>query len=148
MTERHKATAEQIIDLHKSKDGKINWEEIPSTIDLTPALPALSSIKSMLINDLKYIRICSTNNDLWTELTKLGWEFKSFAEEEAKKKEQTELETISQAKQWFETENARMQFEDYPKTKSRLARSEVISYASIAIALATLMQQWLCNKHD
>ena len=58
------------------------------------------------------------------------------------KKEQEET-----AKKWYETENARMMFEDYPTTEKRARRSMQISIVTLILAALTLMLQWKCNKH-
>src|SRR4051812_7301657 len=68
-------------------------------------------------------------------LTEKGWDFTSF-EEERKKRESEEN------KKWYDTENAKRAFEDYPKIKRRARNSYIISIVSVILTAIGLMIKW------
>lgn len=61
--------------------------------------------------------------------------------QKSEEKERLEYEKIN-----AEIIDIRNRIFDYESTKRRTIRSEWIAIVSVAIALITLMTQWLCNK--
>ncbi len=48
-------------------------------------------------------------------------------------------------KKWYDSENARLQFEDYPETKSRATWSIYLSWIAIGLTVLTILQRLMCK---
>lgn len=131
MTQEQQKLFEHIVQKHKDHGGIYNWQDLDK--DFTASQP------DKLVVNLRMLDGYITKTPYGTMLTDEGWAFTSF-EDINRKKEQHEL------KHWYETENARNVFEDYPNVKSRLIRSEWTSIFAIIVAAIGIMQPWICNK--
>lgn len=100
-------------------------------------------VLNFLVNDKKYIERRYTNKAQYFNLTSSGMAFishSSFVKEQSKKDEEGKL-------RWYETENAKQAFDDYPNIKNRAKRSEWIAILSLILAVILPMIEWKCNKN-
>lgn len=113
---------------------KANKLQLDTGININdPVINFLSHHKKFIDIDMKtgYVQISS-----------LGMAFishSSFVEEQIKSDTEGLLK-------WYETENAKQMFEDYPKTKARTIRSEWIAIFAVIATVLGLMLQWKCNN--
>ena len=78
-------------------------------------------------------------NEPYAQISSLGLAFishSSFVQEQLK------LETEGKLK-WYETENAKQIFDDYPVVKRRAIRSETIAIFALIVAAIGLILQWI-----
>lgn len=129
---------DKIIELLKNNKNKaantfINKELNINPDECTSILAELQSENKVWIKDIsggRYMIYLTAN-------------LESILLNESKKAEQERAETL---KNWYDTENAKLQFEDYPETKNRAIWSILVSWIAIVLSLISLMQQWMCNK--
>ena len=100
-----------------------------------PVINFLSHHKKFIDIDMKsgYVQISSPGMAFISH--------SSFVEEQIKSDTERKLK-------WYETENAKQMFEDFPKTKARTIRSEWIAIFALIATVIGLMLQWKCNNSD
>lgn len=82
-------------------------------------------------------------NSAHVQITSPGLAFishSSFVQEQLKSDTEGKLK-------WYETENAKQIFEDYPNVKRRSIRNEWIAIFAAAAAVLGLILQWINNKN-
>lgn len=108
---------------------------VSSDLDITTNDPVLH----YLSHEKKYVYIDMKN--AFTNITSSGIAFishSSFVKEQLKSETDTKLK-------WYETENAKQIFDDYPIVKRRTIRSELIAIISIIIATIAVIIQLVTN---
>jgi hypothetical protein len=99
-------------------------------------------VLNFLINDKKYIiRQYGQSSQLFY-LTSLGMSFISHSSF-VKDQEKLDAENILK---WYQTENAKQVFKDYPKVNNRAKLSLLLSILAVIIAGLTLLIKWQCNS--
>src|SRR5688572_22103115 len=145
MTQNQKRIFTGIINLMKSTSGQRNLyglmrDEIGLTDIDHNEFASNTLIVIKLMKDEDYIKTVSSSGrmPLLCRLTSKGWEFESFEKIESEKSQE-------RMKQWYDTENAKQIFEDYPNVKSRSKRSEIISWISLLLAAISI---WVAIKFN
>ena len=97
-------------------------------------------VLNFLINDKKYIERHYSGSQYFN-LTSLGMAFISHS---SFVKEQQKLDGDNILK-WYQTENAKQIFDDYPNVDKRAKRSFLLSLLAIILAGLSLLAKWKCN---
>jgi hypothetical protein len=82
-------------------------------------------------------------NEALVQITSLGLAFishSSFVQEQLKSETEGKLK-------WYETENAKQIFEDYPKIKARAKRSEGYAILALIVSAIAIVLPLICNKN-
>jgi hypothetical protein len=144
MKKEHESIAEKILYLLKNK-GSFNWNEyiIPKTMGLENLEKSkyrllIQEIQGDLIQ-LGYLRQAGDNPyGEWYRLTPEGEDFVSF---ESGRHEKLQDKMFK----WYESENAKAQFEDYPITQKRAKWSIILAWIAVGLSALTLLQRLMCN---
>lgn len=98
-------------------------------------------VLNFLINDKKYIERRYSGSQYFN-LTSLGMAFISHS---SFVKEQEKLDAENVLK-WYQTENAKQVFEDYPKVDRRAKTSLLLSCLALILAGLSLLTKLRCNN--
>jgi hypothetical protein len=83
-------------------------------------------------------------HEAFVQISSLGLAFishSSFVQEQLKSETEGKLK-------WYETENAKQIFEDYPKIKTRAKRSEGYAILALIVSAIAIVLPLICNKSD
>jgi len=109
---------------------------------------------SIYVNELLRLKIINVNGDRFSltapaivKVKHLPNEFSGnpygyFIDEEQKAHE------FEVNKKWWESENARLQFLNFPSVEKRAKRSEYYAILALIVSAIAIVLQWICNKSD
>jgi len=126
-----------IIELHKNGTGnRYEWTYAPKDIEGFKKTDREALRLGMI--EMGIIREHPAGQNVYTLLVKFDFDLLAYKAEKQQEK----------AKKWYDTQNAKNTYDDFPKVKKRAEDALIISRSALAIsgllALLTLIK-WICS---